>query len=80
MAHGHANVLGSQRFDQGGSVRELGREGDEFDGIVEVGGAVDGGGWHAAGGEEGGVVGAVFGGVKVGAFDVGAEEGGGVRD
>jgi hypothetical protein len=80
MAHGHANVLRYQRFDQGGSVGELGRESNEFDGIAQVGGAVDGGGGDAAGGEEGGVVGAIFGGMEVGTFDVGAEEGGGVRD
>lgn len=47
---------------------------------MQVGGAVDGGWGDRAWGEEGGVVGAFFAGVQVGAFGVGAEEGGGVRD
>jgi hypothetical protein len=45
---------------------------------LEAGGTVDGGWAGATGGEEGGVVGAFFGGVEVGAFGMGAQEGGGV--
>jgi hypothetical protein len=47
---------------------------------VEIAGAVDGSCGRTSGGEERGVVGAFFGGVQVGAFDVSAEERGRVWD
>jgi hypothetical protein len=69
-----------QGFNQSVGIEELRREGGEFDGVLQVEGAVDGVGGGAAGVEEGGVVSAFLGSVQVGAFDVGAEEGGRVRD
>ena len=72
VAEGDADAVGGQGADQGVGAGEFGGDRCEFDG-AEVW-AVDGCGRDGGGLEEGGVVGALFGGREVGALDVGAEE------